>query len=101
MFAKSSIIPCTIPDLHGVGINVHVLAVPVVAFPEFLEKVTYWHFCSVVFMQKFTVVSFLAQVSQPMLANNCSFSTNMAKRTVGTSHTQSPQKQFTECRLVF
>jgi hypothetical protein len=69
MLAKSSFIPSTF--LHfTTGINVQVDAfVAITALSVFTKEPTLWHLFHVVFVQKFTVVPFLAKASKPVLAH--------------------------------
>lgn len=96
MFAESTVIPSTVMNLHGLSINMHVLAVPVIAFTKLLKEITRWHLSHVIFMQEFAVISFLAQVTQPVLANYSSLATHVAIRAMSTTDTSATQKQFTQ-----
>ena len=69
VFAEPSGVPGALFDLR-VGVNVQIETVSVFAPPKFGEKITLRHFAHVVLMQKFTVISFLTQTTQPMLAHN-------------------------------
>lgn len=96
MLTKSAVIPGTVMNLQGLGINMHVLAVPIITFTKLLKEITCRHFSHVIFVQEFAIISFLAQVAQPVLADHSSLSTHVTIRTMSTTDTSSTQKQFTQ-----
>ena len=100
MFAESTIIPGTITDLESIRLHMKVLAVFVITLSKLLEEVADWHLAHVILMQKFTVIAFLAQVTQPVLADNGPLASNMAKWTVAPSTASPIQKEFTQGSLV-
>lgn len=57
--AEATVVPRTVLDLTF-GVYVKERTLFVVAGVEPRVKVTFWHFCHVVFVQEFTLVSFLA-----------------------------------------
>ena len=85
MLAKATVIPGTIADLERICFNMKILTILVITFTKLLEKVADWHFCHVILMQEFAVVSFLAQMTQPVLTDNGTLTTNMAEGTVAAS----------------
>jgi len=52
-------------------------------------------------MKEFTVISLLAQVPQPMLADNCPLSSHMTEGTVSTSCARAIHEELTQSSLVF
>ena len=101
MLTKSTVIPCTVMNLHCLSINMHILTVPVVTFTKLLKKIANRHFSHVIFVQKFTVISFFAKVSQPVLADYSPLSPHMAIRAVSTTNTSTTQVKFTKGCFVF
>ena len=51
-------------------------------------------------MEKFTVIAFLAQVTQPVIADDSSLSSNMTKRAVAPSTASAIQEKLTQGSLV-
>ena len=78
-----------------------VLAVLVVALPKLLEEVADGHLRHVVLVKEFTVVSLLAQVPQPMLADNCPLSSHMTEGTVSTPRACAIHEELAQSSLVF
>lgn len=52
-------------------------------------------------MKEFTVISLLAQVPQPMLADNCPLSSHMTEGTVSASCARTIHEELTQSSLVF
>ena len=100
MFAEAAIIPSTVSDLQGVCLHMKVLAVFVITLAKLLIEVADWHLAHIIFVEKFTVIAFLAQVTQPMLANDSAFTSNMAKRAVGSSTASAVNKELAQGSLV-
>ena len=100
MFAESAIIPGAVADLESIRLHMKVLAVFVITLSKLLEEVADWHLAHVILVQKFTVISFLAQVTQPVLADDGPLAANMAKWTVASSTASPIQKEFTQGSLV-
>ena len=77
-----------------------VLAVFVITLAKLLIEVADWHLAHVILMEKFAVITFLAQVTQPVLADDSALSSNMAKRAVAPSTASAIQKKLTQGSLV-
>jgi hypothetical protein len=95
MFAESAIIPGTVSYLEGIRLHMKVLAVFIIALTKLLIKVADWHLAHVILMKKFAVIAFLAQVTQPVLADDGPLPADMAKRTVASSTASTIHKEFT------
>lgn len=80
---EPSIVPGTITDL-AFGVDVEEWAFLVVASVESGVEIALGHFGHVVFVQELALVAFLAQTTQPMLANHRFITANMAKWTLCT-----------------
>lgn len=94
MFAESSIIPRTVL-YFGLWINVKVLAFFVAAFPKLGIKVAFRHLCHVILMEKFTLITFFTEPSQPVLTHHCLFTLSVSKWTECPSVTHVSCKIFT------
>lgn len=100
MLAESSVIPWTVTDLQSVSLNVKILAIFVIAFSKLLEKVANWHLGHVVLVKKFTVVSLLAQMSQPVLTDYGAFTSHMAEWTMTASCASTVNVELTQRSFV-
>lgn len=100
VLAESSVVPRAISDLDGIGSHMHVLAFFIVALSKLLEEVTDWHFGHVILVQELAVISFLAQLTQPMFAYHDTFTTDVSERAVSTSDARPHQVQLTQRSLV-
>lgn len=96
MLAESSVIPWTVLYLR-LRINVKVLAFFVTTFTKLGIKITFWHFCHVIFVKKLALITLFTQPSQPVLTDNCLFTFGVSKRTNWPSIAHVPHKKFTHC----
>ena len=94
MFAEATIVPGTVANLQGICLYMKVLTIFIIAFPKLLIEVADWHLAHVILMKEFTVITLLAQVTKPVLADYSAFSTNMAKWTVTTTTASAIQKEL-------
>ena len=95
MFAEATVIPGTITYFKCIRLNMKILAVLVITFTKLLKEVANWHLCHVIFVQEFAIIAFLAEMSQPVLTDNGTLTTNMAEGTVATSTTCPIHKELT------
>ena len=101
VFTEPSVVPCTVLHSQRVCIDVQVLTVPVVALPKLLKEVTNRHFGHVVLVQELALVPLLAQMSEPVLADDCTLSSHVTKWTVGASAACTNHKILAQSSLVF
>ena len=85
MFAESSVVPGTVPNLEGLCVDMKILAVLVCTLAEPLEEIADGHLGHFVLVEEFTVVPLLAEVAHPVFAHHRSLSTHVAEWTVASS----------------
>ena len=100
MFAESTIVPSTVTDLEGICLHMQVLAIFVIALAKLLIEVADWHLAHVILVEKFTVVTFLAQVTQPVLAYDSALPSDMAKWAMSSSTACPTDKELAQGSLV-
>jgi hypothetical protein len=69
MLTKALVIPRAVP-CSSILVTMKERTVLIMAFSIFLEIVTFWHAHHVIEVKKLAVVSLLAQMPQPVLADN-------------------------------
>lgn len=79
---EASVVPRTIFYLRF-GIDVEKWAFLVAARIKPGVKIAFRHFRHIEFVQEFTLIAFLAQAAEPVLAHDCSITFNMSERTRG------------------
>lgn len=77
-----------------------ILAVLVVTLTKTLEEVTNRHLGHFVLVKELALVSFLAQVSHPVLAHDRTLSAHVPKRTVAAARTDAVQVKLAQSCLV-
>lgn len=95
MLTEATVIPRAVLDL-GFRVDVQEGAILTAAFPELGIRVALQHLGHVIFMQELTLVPFLTQSSQPVLAYNCLLTTNVAEWAHAPFATGSFHKEFTD-----
>ena len=101
MLAKTPVVPRAVSGLHRVRVNVEILTVFIVTLSKLLKEIADGHLGHVVLVQELAVVPLLAQVSQPVLADDRLFSADVSEGTVGSLRTRATQEVLTDDGLVF
>ena len=100
MLTKASVVPGTVPDLERLGIDVQILAVLVVTLAKPLKEVANRHFRHLILVQELALVSLLAQVSHPVLADHRPLAAHVAEWTVAPARARSVQVELAQGGLV-
>jgi hypothetical protein len=72
----------------------HELTILIVAFTKFLKEVTNRHTSHIIFMEEFTFISFIAQLTQPVLADYHSLPLNVSEGAVEATSTRPLQEKL-------